>query len=178
MTAALDLLTPDTQAAVARFLAAAKDAGYEVTIASTRRTCAEQNGLYAIGRGEGDTRATITNARGCVSWHVLGRAIDFRLAAPRNKDADYRAVGAIGKSLGFKWGGDFAGFYDPVHLEWHGSVPIEDVCTSPTDCDAAVARSFALNIGWPGGGGGGILPWVVIAAGVAAGWYAADRFVL
>lgn len=175
MSTSLDDLTPDTRAAVAKWLEGVKAIGYEVKILSTRRTCAEQNGLYAIGRGEGDDRAKVTYAKGCISWHVLGRAIDFLIQSPSKTEADYRKLGELGKSMGFKWGGDFPGFPDLVHLEWHKGVAIEDVCTEPTQCDAAVQRSMALNIPVAGGGGGaGSL--LALTVGIVAGVYLADRY--
>lgn len=174
MSASLDDLTPDTRVAVERWLEGVKALGYEVKITSTRRTCAEQNGLFAIGRGEGDSRAKVTYARGCVSWHVLGRAIDFLIQSPSKTEADYRKLGELGKSLGFKWGGDFPGFPDLVHLEWHGTVPIEDVCPNPDDCTGAVQRSMALNI--PVGGGGSAGGLLALTVGIVAGVYLADRY--
>lgn len=128
-------LEPSTQEALARLLRAWSNAGIAVRIRSGKRTCAVQNGLYAIGR-DGDTRTPVTNARGCLSWHVLGRAVDVDPLA----GGSYDAMAAIAEPLGWKWGGRFlvGGTPDVGHFEWHPGMTIEQACPDPSACNDAL----------------------------------------
>ncbi|MCC6596902.1 MAG: M15 family metallopeptidase [Rhodanobacteraceae bacterium] len=143
-TVLLSRLTPDTRAKAEEFLAAAEGLGYEVRVVSTLRTCAEQAALYELGRTK--PGKVVTNARGCTSWHVLGRAFDITITKPaRPAWSDWRRLGELGESLGFVWGGRFKGLVDGPHYEWHPGKRIEDFCQDPNDCKGAVARSFAWS---------------------------------
>lgn len=138
----LEKLTPDTQAKALEFLAAAEAAGFRLKIISTLRTCSEQNRLYAQGR----TRPgkVVTHAQGCMSWHVLGRAFDVMIVEPRNPSiADWKRLGEVGKSIGLLWGGDFKGFFDGPHFEWHPGKTIADFCKNPARCEEAYEASMA-----------------------------------
>jgi len=136
----LEDLTPDTRAATERFIAEAKDNGIELKIASTLRSCSEQAEIYAQGRTK--PGKIVSNAPGCRSWHVFGRAVDLFI---RNSDgtlqleADprYEVLGQIAEDMGFVWGGRWG---DAGHFEYHPGLHIEDVCPDPTDCEMAVAR--------------------------------------
>lgn len=131
-------LTSDTRAAWRELKGAAADAGYTLRERSARRLCDEQNQLYSIGRGDGDARAVVTGARGCMSWHVQGRAVDFDVYLPSGAKSsmrsDYAAVGQLAKSLGWGWGGDFTNIDDVGHVEWHPGMKIEDACPDPSHC--------------------------------------------
>jgi hypothetical protein len=125
----LDSLEGHTHYQWLKLIAAAEEQGITVRVRSTRRTCAQQNGLYAIGRSEGDTRKVVTKARGCISWHVAGRAIDVDMLT-----GTFHQLGALAKSMGWKWGGDFPGFPDWGHFEWHPNLTIEQNCPDPSRC--------------------------------------------
>lgn len=113
---------------------AAAARGLQFKVRSTRRTCAQQADLYATGRQPNDARAIVTHARGCTSWHVTGRAVDVTMTA-----GSYADFGALAKSMGWKWGGDFPGFPDVGHVEWHPGMTTADVCPNPAVCvDTAV----------------------------------------
>lgn len=165
----ISLLTPDTQRMARRWIKACADLGYTVKLTSTLRTCAEQNGLYAIGRTA--PGQIITGSMGCMSWHTLGRAWDFKILGPSATDADYQKLGMLGETLGLKWGGRFGNLYDPVHLEWHPGYAIEQLCPQPTACAEAVAASRALNLGDPGWGNVALLAGA-LAAGAVGTWAA------
>ena len=139
----LDSLTPDTRRAVKGLLEALDDAGVQYKVRSTLRTCAEQAEQYAIGRGDGDTRAIVTKAKGCMSWHTLGRAVDITLLG----GASYDILGQLAEERGFKWGGRFEGFPDVGHVEYHPGLKIEDICQNPDDCEAGVALSRSIAAG-------------------------------
>lgn len=128
--ALLAKLHPDMQSFTRRVLEAARREGLAPRLISGRRTCAEQNALYAQGRTS--PGPVVTHARGCQSWHVQGRAVDFEI--PGGKAADYARVGQIAKDLGGKWGGDFKGFFDQWHLEYHPGLTIEQACPDPDNC--------------------------------------------
>lgn len=105
-----------------------------------RRTCAEQDALYAQGR---ETSADIvTYASGCRSWHVLGRAADLdpiTSGGVMQSSAAYKRAGQIWEALGGKWGGNFAGFADIGHFEYHPNLSIDQACPSPSFCKAIEA---------------------------------------
>jgi hypothetical protein len=136
----LDDMTPDARAAAVRFIEAASQNGIELKVVSTLRTCAEQNDIYAQGRTK--PGRVVSNAPGCRSWHVFGRALDVLI---RNSDgtlqldADprYEVLGDIATDLGFVWGGKWG---DAGHFEFHPGIRIEDLCPDPSDCEMAVAR--------------------------------------
>ena len=131
-------LTPDTQAMVDRLLAYARRQGYGARVASERRTCGEQDALYAKGRTT--SGGIVTGAPGCRSWHTWGRAVDIYI--PGWPDEAYRKLGAYWQSIGGRWGGDFG---DPGHFEWHPGVDISDVCPSGTDCNRAVEAGIPMG---------------------------------
>jgi hypothetical protein len=145
MTNDIELLTPTTRAKFLQLVAQAADAGYTLKVLSTIRSCDEQNGLYALGRTAPGN--IVTKARGCVSWHVLGRAIDFGFVGIKATEADYQVIGELAEGLGFKWGGRFPGFPDLGHIEWHPGLKIESFCPNPDQCEGAVEQSFAQDEG-------------------------------
>lgn len=120
------------------------ETGLDLKIRSGRRTCAEQNDLYASGRTQpGDI---VTYAPGCRSWHVLGLAID---ADPVGESgcAIYTVAGEIWEEIGGAWGGRFPGFGscgDAGHFEWHPEAKISEVCEDPNECAEAVALAAEM----------------------------------
>lgn len=84
------------------------------------RSAAQQDALYEQGR----TRpgAIVTHLRGGQSWHNYGLAVDVAVLAGGkltwpNDDDLWLQIGAIGKVLGLRWGGDFPKFKDRPHFE-------------------------------------------------------------
>lgn len=170
MSASLDDLTPDTRDAADRLIAYALDRGWKLNITFTKRTCEEQNALYASGRTM--PGPIVTNARGCVSWHVHGRALDAYLPKGAT-EADYATLGAFWKQLGGYWGGDFPGLKDLGHFEYHPGVHIEEVCIDPANCVTAPYPGSSepggpTEIPLPSGGSGGgaIFAGLFVFAGV------------
>lgn len=100
--------------------------GINVQISSGFRSYAEQNQLYAKGRTA--LGSIVTNARGGYSNHNFGLAIDYFLVSEDGSSAiwsvntKWKRVAAIGKSLGFSWGGDWTSFKDYPHLEMTGGL--------------------------------------------------------
>lgn len=125
----LGKLTPDTAMFLMKVKAEAARAGVLIRYVSGIRTREQQNALYAQGRTV--PGAIVTHAKGCSSWHVQGRAADFAILSKDKSRAAYAIVGTIAKSLGGKWGGDFPGFPDLGHIEYHPGMTIEQVCKDP-----------------------------------------------
>lgn len=105
--------------------------GIPIQITQGFRSFKEQNDLYAIGRTINGKK--VTNAKGGQSYHNYGLAIDFVLLSSDGNTAlwtvnnKWLAVAAIGKSLGFKWGGDWTSFKDYPHLEMTFGLSIDDL---------------------------------------------------
>jgi peptidoglycan LD-endopeptidase CwlK len=100
--------------------------GINAQISHGMRTYAEQNKLFAQGRTAPGN--IVTNARGGYSNHNFGLAVDYFLTTWDGSKAtwtvndSWRRVAAIGKSLGFEWGGDWRSFKDYPHLEMTGGL--------------------------------------------------------
>lgn len=122
-------LTPWMEDKLAELLRFAGKNGIDARIVSTRRSCAEQNAIYAGG--------VATQARGCQSWHVWGRAADLQLSPAST--SNYALLGDKWKEMGGVWGGDFLVYGSPDigHFEWHPGLKISDVCPDPDVCPAA-----------------------------------------
>lgn len=112
--------------------------GIQVLITDGFRSADEQNGLHAKGRST--TGNVVTYARGGDSYHNYGLAIDFALKLSngevvwdtarddnKNGKADWFEVAAIGKELGFEWGGDWQRFKDYPHLEMTFGLSIDEL---------------------------------------------------
>lgn len=140
-------LTHDTQERVYRLIQLAEAEGIGIKPISTKRSCAEQNSIYAQGRTAPGT--IISHAAGCKSWHVWGRAIDL-LAVVNGKvvnngnDPVYDRLGEMAESIGMVWGGKFGWGRDAPHFEYHPGVKISEVCPDPSQCDWAIKQQ------WPG----------------------------
>lgn len=139
----LDTLTPDTRAVAEEFLARARDElGLDVRVVSTRRSCEEQAKLYAQGRTA--PGKVVTNSKGCMSWHVMGRAFDVMIQGSGIGVAEWDRLGALGESMGLKWGKYFANLNDTPHFEYHPGMVIEQFCQDPDECEAGVAASMGV----------------------------------
>ncbi|MER2293971.1 MAG: M15 family metallopeptidase [Desemzia incerta] len=100
--------------------------GIYVQISSGFRSFTDQNALYAQGRTKSGN--IVTNARGGYSNHNFGLAVDYFLVSDDGSKAlwtvndKWKRVAAIGKELGFSWGGDWESFPDYPHLEMTGGL--------------------------------------------------------
>ena len=112
-------LHPRVAALALRLIEESKKQGIDLLITSTYRDIESQNALYRIGRnikGAGVTKNRpmgniVTNASGGQSFHNWRVAFDFvPIVAGKamwNNLAIFKTVGAIGKSLGLEWAGDW-----------------------------------------------------------------------
>ena len=113
-------LVPRAQKQARAFLQAALDAGLRVRIIDGSRSFAAQDALYAKGRN-GKPGPVVTNARGGFSNHNFGIAWDIGVFDADGKylpeSADYRKAGAVGRTLGLEWGGDWGNIVDLPHFQ-------------------------------------------------------------
>lgn len=104
--------------------------GINIIITQGLRTIEEQNELYAQGRTK--TGKIVTNARGGYSYHNFGLAFDFAVlnadgSVNWNVDEKWKRVGALGKSLGLEWGGDWRDFPDYPHFQLTFGLSLADL---------------------------------------------------
>lgn len=123
----LEDLEPKTRALAKRFVEEAERAGFRVLVYSTFRNAAKQAQLYNQGRTA--PGKVVTNARPGYSWHNFRRAFDFvpltkTGAADWGNLSAYNTLGALGKSLGLTWGGDFKSLVDRPHFEYTGGLTL------------------------------------------------------
>jgi peptidoglycan L-alanyl-D-glutamate endopeptidase CwlK len=125
----LEGLNPIVKKTTEELIARSFAAGVPIIIVQGLRTIDYQNQLYAQGRTA--PGAIVTNAKGGHSFHNFGLAVDFALLMPDGKviswdtyrdgdtdgQRDWLEVAAIGKALGFEWGGDWAHFLDMPHFQ-------------------------------------------------------------
>ena len=113
-----------------------------VRITNGYRSNEEQARLYGQGRANyvyngkqyaDPLKPIVTNAKPGTSYHNYGLAIDYVLLSEDGKralwnvDDKWRRVAAIGKQLGFEWGGDWRSFKDYPHLQMTGGLTITDL---------------------------------------------------
>lgn len=109
-----------------------KDTGYKIIFTSGYRTFAEQQKEY---------EADSSNAAPGYSFHEFGMASDINatngtdyLRKGSSKEAwEKSGIPQIAREMGFRWGGDFASYYDPVHFD------------RGNDYDVNTLRELAIN---------------------------------
>lgn len=123
----IDALHWDLKPKCEMFLQACAKQGYNLRVTETFRTAALQNTYYAKGRTS--PGSAITNAKGLESYHQYGLAFDvaFQGTDPYPKQSEkWKAIGAIGESMGLKWGGHFN---DNPHFEYHPNFSWQQLIT-------------------------------------------------
>jgi peptidoglycan hydrolase-like protein with peptidoglycan-binding domain len=111
-------LNPTVRAMTLQLIEAAQAAGLKPYVVDGVRSFEDQNLAYERGNSQ---------VRAGGSWHNYGLAVDFAFwnaagngptwTAP---NASWDTLGTLGKQLGFtRWGGDFTGFVDRPHFEYH-----------------------------------------------------------
>ncbi|MDE7310076.1 MAG: M15 family metallopeptidase [Eubacterium sp.] len=125
----LSALHPRLQRKIAQLQQLCKKNGLTIGIGECLRTVAEQDALYAQGRTK--PGKIVTNAKGNTysSQHQWGIAADFYRddgkGAYHTQGGFFDKVGALAKSIGLGWGGDWKSPVDKPHLylpDW-GSTP-------------------------------------------------------
>ena len=109
-------LHPAAQAQFLQLFQRINELGYHVIVTSGYRTFQEQQKLHAQNS---------SNAKPGRSYHNYGLALDINIAKngvqlyKADSAAKWNATGVpqAAKALGFKWGGDYSSYHDPVHFE-------------------------------------------------------------
>lgn len=119
MSRDLSLIHPKLRALCEVIKAECEKQNLPVLFTDGMRTKAEQDALYAQGRTKPGT--IVTNASYPNSTHNWGIAVDFcrNVKGKEYDDTDnfFARVGAIAKSFGLSWGGDWTTFVDKPHLQ-------------------------------------------------------------
>lgn len=109
----------------------------DIRITQGYRTKKQQDALYDQGRSSAGE--IVTNARGGESMHNYGLAFDFvqmvdgdisydlEYDGNNSGKSDWREVAAVGKALGFEWGGDWKRFVDYPHFEMTFGYSLDDL---------------------------------------------------
>jgi LysM repeat protein len=127
-------LHPVVRARAAAFLLLCAQAGLSVMVSQGVRTWEEQDALYAKGRTVPPIgrKHVVTMAKGGRSYHNFGLAFDIVVLDAVGK-ADWNtahpgwsAAGALGKSVGLEWGGDWPRFKDWPHFQYTGGLSLPE----------------------------------------------------
>lgn len=97
---------------------------WKVTVTSAYRSYAEQAALKA---------QNASNASAGNSYHNFGMALDINLTkdkttlrkASSKSDWEKSGVPQIARAAGFRWGGDFSNYHDPIHFDLGNKYSIE-----------------------------------------------------
>lgn len=100
------------------FINEAEKQGIKLKVTSGGRTYAEQDNLYAKGRTTAG--GIVTNAKAGYSWHNFFLAFDI-VPIENGKmnwnSKNWKKIGALGKTFGLEWGGDWKSFIDKPHFQ-------------------------------------------------------------
>jgi len=120
----LEDLLPAVQRRAEKFIAAARADDIDLLVTSTFRDCASQDALYAQGRTKPGRK--VTNARCGQSWHQYRVAFDVVPIQDGkciwSDSALWRRVGALGKTFGLEWAGDWKTFKEYPHFQYRGGL--------------------------------------------------------
>ena len=114
------LLRDDVEQNCRIFIDLCKAQGLPVLVTSTVRDLEYQESLYAQGRTK--PGSIVTNQKTpSFHWDRVALAFDIckNVKGHEYDDADFfKQCGAIGKKMGFSWGGDWTDFVDKPHFQW------------------------------------------------------------
>jgi peptidoglycan L-alanyl-D-glutamate endopeptidase CwlK len=143
-------LHPHVKTLCEQFIKACEDAGLDVLITSTYRDHESQAELYAQGRTK--PGKIVTNAPPGKSWHnwrvafdivplrhgkpvwgISGNGIDDNPSDDEFDDLElWLRIGAIGKSVGLEWAGDWKSFKEFPHFQYTGGLTLADLQAGKT----------------------------------------------
>ena len=126
----INSLHPKIRAKAKEFIIRAeKELGIKLRVTKGFRSIAEQDALYnqpwdgKDNDGDGkidESDEKVTKAKGGKSYHNYGLAIDvveIKNGKALWKNPNWDKIGALGKKVGFEWGGDWKSFKDRPHFE-------------------------------------------------------------
>jgi len=128
----IELLHPKMRAKAEELQALCKSQDLPLLITETWRTMTEQDALYAQGRTTPGNIVTKCKGSDYQSPHQWGVAFDFCKNIKGQEWSDtafFKQIGALGKSIGLFWGGDFKSFVDMPHLELPEFLPANSTAT-------------------------------------------------
>lgn len=141
-------LLPEVQPIARALVQKAALNGIRIKVISGLRTYAQQDELYAHGRGKPGPK--VTNARGGYSNHNFGIAFDVGVFEGNRylpESVKYKAVGALGTDLGLEWGGNWTSIVDQPHFQlrpgWAVALAEKEMLAELRDRVAAGAPVFA-----------------------------------
>lgn len=114
----IGLLRPDVAVNCRVFLRRCEAAGLPAAVTQTLRDDAYQAWLYEQGRSRAGK--IVTNSRR-TTFHGAGLAFDICKNVRGEEYSDavfFERCGAIGRALGFGWGGDWKKIPDRPHFQW------------------------------------------------------------
>lgn len=115
-------LLPEVQNLCRRHLGLCASQGIDLLVVQALRTKEQQDALYAQGRTA--PGKIVTNAKFGYSYHCYGMAYDvaiFKTGQVVWSGPEYVKIGALGKTLGLTWGGDFKSIAGDVgHFQFSG----------------------------------------------------------
>ena len=111
----ISLLRADVAANCRRFLERCKTAGWPVLVTGTVRDEEFQLQCYRNGTSRSKT-PTFHSVRAGLAFDVCKNV----KGQEYSDDAFWRAISAIGKEMGFTWGGDWKSIVDKPHFQWDG----------------------------------------------------------
>lgn len=131
-------LHPHVQTLCNIFLERCDAENIDILITSTYRDFESQNELYAQGRTKVGKK--VTNAKGGQSfhnWRVAFDVVPLRFGKPvwgtTGNDLElWQRVGAIGKSVGLEWAGDWKTFKEFPHFQYTGGLTLADFAAGKT----------------------------------------------
>ncbi len=145
MSRDINALVPAVREKLMRLQAMAEEQDIEFIVVYTLRTEAEQHALFAQGRKTVEEvnrlrkeagLAPITDGQNrlvtklLTSVHMFGCAFDVAVLKDGKTDWQdtpaYERLGAIGESLGLRWGGRFS-FRDWGHFEYTGGLSLQEL---------------------------------------------------
>ena len=126
----IDKLLPLVERKMNELLTLSSLQGFALRVTSGFRSFAEQDTLYAQGRTLPGN--IVTNARGGESLHNYGCAFDV-VDRYKGYNIDWAKLGALGKSLGLEWGGDWKSFVDKPHFQIMNGYALKDFQQSKVD---------------------------------------------
>lgn len=129
----LEDLHPLVQAKARLMIERCRQAGIDLLVTSTYRDFESQDALYAQGRTVPGQK--VTNARAGQSFHNYRVAFDV-VPVVNGKPVWstsgasgqlWQQVGAIGKSCGLEWAGDWKTFREYPHFQYTGGLKLADL---------------------------------------------------
>jgi len=126
----LEDLLPVVRTKVECMISKCKEANIDLLVTSTYRDHASQNALYEQGRTK--PGKIVTNAKGGQSFHNFRCAVDVVPIVNGKpvwdaKNPLWQHIGAIGKSCGLEWAGEWRRFKEYPHFQYTGGLTLADL---------------------------------------------------